>query len=36
MMKLKSVFDAVLGISVEILYTLAIILSAFLICLAVS
>jgi len=35
-MKLKPFFNAILGISTEILYTLFIMLSAFLICLTLS
>jgi len=33
-MKTKSIFNAILGISIEVLYTLTIMLAAFLICLA--
>jgi len=33
MMKIKPIFNAVLGITTEVLYTLVIMLAAFLICL---
>lgn len=36
MIKIRPVFDAVLGISTEILYALAIMLAASLICLALA
>jgi hypothetical protein len=32
-MKIKSIFDAILGIATEVLYTLVIMLAAFFICL---
>lgn len=35
-MRIKSFFNAALGISTEILYTLVIMLAAFLICLIIS
>ena len=36
MIKIRSITQAILGISIEVAYTLAIILSAYLVCLALS